>query len=180
MKPQDLTRIALFAAVTAVLSQISIPLPFSPVPITLSIVAVMLAGGLLSPSQAILSQTVYLLIGAVGAPVYSEMRGGISILFGPTGGYLMAYPFMAFMIASAAKQFPRHKLAALTISMLGSLLICYGLGTPWLAYSAGLSFKSALMAGALPFVPLDVFKAVCCALISRSVGSRLAKLQKTA
>lgn len=179
MKPNDLTRIALFAAVTAVLSQISIPLPFSPVPITFSIVAVMLAGGLLSPSQALLSQIVYLLIGAVGAPVYAGLRGGIPVLFGPTGGYLMAYPLMALGIAIVVKH-ARHKLSALLISMLGALLICYSLGTPWLAYTAGLSLKAALMAGVVPFVALDVIKAISCAIITHTVSRRLAKLQTVA
>lgn len=176
MKPNDLTRIALFAAVTAVLSQISIPLPFSPVPITFSIVAVMLAGGLLSPNQALFSQIVYLLIGAVGAPVYAGLRGGLPVLFGPTGGYLMAYPLMAFGIALVLKH-SSHKLAALLISMPASLLICYGLGTPWLAYSAGLSLKSALVAGVLPFLPLDILKALSCAVITHTVCRRLANLQ---
>ncbi len=179
MKPQDLTRVALFAAITAVLSQISIPLPFTPVPITFSIIAVMLAGGVLSPSQAVLSQIVYLLVGAVGVPVYAGMSGGIAKLFGPTGGYLFAYPLMAWFIAVIVKRFAHRSFAALVISMLGSLVICYGLGTPWLAFTAGLSAKSALMAGVLPYLPLDIAKAASCAVICHAVRSRLVILQKS-
>ena len=83
---KDLTIIGIFTAVTIVLAQIAIPLPFTPMPISFGLVAVYITGILLSPNQAILTQVIYLLLGAVGVPVFGNFRGGLGALFGPTGG----------------------------------------------------------------------------------------------
>lgn len=82
---------ALFAALTAVGSWISIPLPFSPVPINLATLSVFLAGGLLGPAGGAASQAVFVALGAVGLPVFHSFTGGVGILAGPTGGYLIGY-----------------------------------------------------------------------------------------
>ena len=83
MKIRSITLVAMFAAVTAVCSQISIPIPFSQVPFSMGIFAVLLTGALLPKYQALAAQLVYLLIGAVGIPVYAQFTGGLSILAGP-------------------------------------------------------------------------------------------------
>src|SRR5215204_6140633 len=90
-----MTRAALMAAVTAVAAQIAIPLPFSPVPFTLQVLGVILSGLLLGPRYGALAQAIYLLIGAVGVPVFAQFRGGLGVLLGPTGGYLLSYPIAA-------------------------------------------------------------------------------------
>lgn len=101
-KPMKSTKIyaiiitALFAALTAVFSQISIPI--GPVPVNLALLAVFTAAGLLSPGRAVLSQVVYLLLGAVGVPVFSGFRGGFAVLAGPTGGYIVGYIVAALTI----------------------------------------------------------------------------------
>ncbi|MDQ4126909.1 MAG: biotin transporter BioY, partial [Actinomycetota bacterium] len=85
-----MTRVALMAAVTAVAAQITIPLPFSPVPFTLQVPAVVLSGLLLGPRYGAVAQAIYVLLGAVGVPVFAGFKGGLGIIFGPTGGYLLS------------------------------------------------------------------------------------------
>ena len=97
MTTRELTLAALFVAVTAVLSQIVIPMPL--VPFNLAVLAVFLCGSLLPKGAALLSQLCYLLLGAIGVPVYAQFSAGPSVLFGVTGGYLVAYPVMAWLVA---------------------------------------------------------------------------------
>ena len=82
---------ALFAALTAIFSQIMIPLPFTPVPINLALLAVWLCGSVLGAKRGALAILVYLLLGAIGVPVFHGFMGGIGVLAGPTGGYIIGY-----------------------------------------------------------------------------------------
>lgn len=88
----------LFAALTAVCSYISIPLGFTPVPVNLATLAVFLAGGLLGKKYGTVALSVYVLLGAVGLPVFSEFRGGLGVIAGPTGGYIIGYIAAAFLV----------------------------------------------------------------------------------
>jgi biotin transport system substrate-specific component len=81
-----MTRVALMVAVTAVAAQIAIPLPFSPIPFTLQVLAVILSGLLLGPLYGALAQAIYVLVGAVGVPVFSQFQGGLGVFIGPKGG----------------------------------------------------------------------------------------------
>ena len=92
------------AAVTAVTAQITIPLPFSPVPFTLQVLAVILSGLLIGPRYGALSQAIYVLIGAIGVPVFASFSGGLGIVLGPTGGYLLCY---VMLIAGAELYYRR-------------------------------------------------------------------------
>src|SRR5215218_2077423 len=94
-----MTRKALVAAVAA---QIAIPLPFSPVPFTLQVLAVILSGLLLGPRYGALAQVVYVLLGAVGVPVFAQFSGGLGVVLGPTGGYILSYPLAAAVAGLAA------------------------------------------------------------------------------
>src|SRR5215216_5325541 len=97
-----MARAALMAAVTAVAAQITIPLPFSPVPFTLQVLAVILSGLLLGPRHGALAQAIYILVGAVGAPVFAGFSGGLGVILGPTGGYIVSYPIAAALAGLAA------------------------------------------------------------------------------
>ena len=79
-----MTRVALMAAVAAVAAQLAVPLPFTPVPFTLQVLAVVLSGLLLGPRQAALAMAVYVLVGAAGAPVFSQFQGGLGVILGPS------------------------------------------------------------------------------------------------
>ncbi len=88
-----MTRVALMAAVTAVAAQIAVPIP--PVPFTLQVLAVILSGLLLGPRYGALAQAIYVLVGAVGVPVFAEFSGCMGVVLGPSGGYLVSYPIAA-------------------------------------------------------------------------------------
>ena len=149
-----------FAAITAVVSQIS--LPIGPVPISCSLIAVYLAGLLLPVKTAFLSQLVYLLLGAVGVPVFAGFQSGVARLAGPTGGYLVVFPFVSLLVAVMMLVYDRklsQKSAFLrgsymAAAMLLSLVVCYVVGTAWYMVYAGTSFAAALSLTALPFIPV--------------------------
>ena len=175
MKTRDLVLTAFFAALTCVLSVISIPIPISPVPLSLSLAAIFLAGALLPKNQAAVAQIVYILLGVIGLPVFSKMQAGPGVLAGPTGGYLIAYPIMAYLIALIIEKTGKRNFSVYVLSMVCSLVVCYTLGTFWLSAVAHLSFEAALAAGVLPFAVLDVVKAILASLLALALYRALSK-----
>lgn len=175
MKTRDLVLTAFFAALTVIFSMISIPIPISPVPFSLSIVAIFLAGSLLPKNQAALAQIVYILLGVIGLPVFSKMQAGPGVIAGPTGGYIIAYPIMAYVIALIIEKTGKRNFPVYLFSMLCGLIVCYTLGTFWLSVEAHLSIMAALAAGVLPFVVLDVVKAVLASLLALALHRALSK-----
>lgn len=180
MKARDLAVSGLFTAIMAVLSQISIPLPISPVPISLGVLGVYLASGLQRPTGALLSMGAYLILGAVGLPVFANFQGGLGALLGPTGGFLLAYPLMALVVSLGAKLgYSKGRLLGrviLAFSMAFSMVICYGLGAAWLAVSRELALSVALNLAAWPFIPGDIIKIVLAAALLPILRRRLTGL----
>lgn len=166
------------AAVTAVAAQIAIPVPFSPVPFTLQVLAVVLAGLLLGPRYGALAMAVYLLIGAVGVPVFSQFSGGLGRILGPTGGYLLSYPLAAAVAGLAARtavSAPRSR--ALTTSVLWGvtgLAIIYTIGAAWLSVATGISIGVAVAQGVLPFVVFDLVKVGLAVLVAIAAAPAIA------
>ncbi len=176
MKTKDMVLAAVFAAVTVICSQIIIPLPLSPVPISLSVLGVFLTGAVLGKKPAAYAQLVYILIGAVGLPVFAGFKGGIGHVIGPTGGYLIAYPLMAFCEAWIIEKLGKNRVYAYLPGMLAGLFICYALGSLWLSVQAGISIVKALMLGVVPFIILDLVKIIISAalafIINKSLSAR--------
>ncbi len=172
MSASAITRVALMAAVTAVAAQIAIPTP--PVPFTLQVLAVILSGLLLGPRYGALAQAVYVLVGAVGVPVFSEFSGGPGVIFGPTGGYLVSYPIAAAaagLAASAVAGGVRRR--ALFLGFLWGcvgLAVIYALGATWLAVVTDLPAGIILVQGVLIFVPFDLIKVALATLIAVAVA----------
>jgi biotin transport system substrate-specific component len=156
-------RPALFAALTAVGAQLMVPLPFSPVPIVLSNLVAVLSGLILGPQGGAIAETVYVLVGAAGLPVYAGFHGGMGVLFGPTGGYLVG-----FVIAATVAGMLRGRpwLAALT-----GLAVIYVPGLLWLSAVARLTLWKAFLLGFLPFVPGDALKAVAAVVVARAMSA---------
>lgn len=166
------------AAVTAVAAQISIPLPFSPVPFTLQVLAVVLSGLLLGPHYGALAQAIYVLVGAVGAPVFAQFHGGLGVVFGPTGGYLLSYPLAAAVAGLAARAAANaNRRRALWVSFIwgtAGLAVIYALGATWLSAFADLPFAVALAQGVLPFVIFDLIKVALAALVAVAAAPAIA------
>lgn len=168
----EMALIAVMAAVTCIMGPLSIPIPFSLVPISLTNLAVYLAIYVLGCRRGTLSYLVYLLLGLVGMPVFSGFTGGVGKLFGPTGGYLLGFIFMALICGWAIDHFS-CKLVPSFAGMLLGTVVCYAFGTAWLAYQAGLTFVAALAAGVLPFIPGDLAKMVIAAVLGPQIRRRL-------
>ncbi|WP_172856659.1 biotin transporter BioY [Thermoanaerobacterium sp. RBIITD] len=149
---------AFFAALTFIMGFISIPLPFSPVPITGQTFALMLTGSLLNPITAFFSMVVYLLLGAIGIPVFAGLHGGIGVLLGPTGGYLFAMPIAALIMSLLIRKIKLNYLKLILINIFGGILVVYAIGIPQLAYVAGIGLKKALLVGAVPYLIGDFIK----------------------
>ncbi len=150
---KEMILVSLFAALTAIGAYIFIPLPLSPVPITLQLLFAFLAGGILGKKLGFLSQLLYLFIGIVGLPVFAGGMGGIGVFFGPTGGYLIGFLPAAYLAGTGKKIF-KIKL----LYLLLALGILYLLGITGLMIFSGLNLKSAFTGGILPFLPGDIFK----------------------
>ena len=162
---KDLVLTALFAALTAVLAQIQ--LPIGPVPFNLAVFGAFLAGMLLEPAWAAASMGVYMLLGAVGIPVFAGFMGGPAVLLGKTGGYVIGYIFIALATALAVKR--SGKLPVIGAAMLA------GFGTAWFMAVTGADLVSALGWCVLPFIVPDVCKGVLACVLGRLLAGRLAK-----
>lgn len=159
---QKLTLSALLCALCAVLSQIQIPLP--PVPVSLSLLAVHLCGALLGPRWGTASISCYVALGALGVPVYAGFCGGVSVLFGPTGGFLFGYILCAWIVGALSQRlgFTRK---GLMLSMAAGTLVCYALGTAWFSLTTGANLTGSLAACVLPFIPGDALKIFLAAIL---------------
>lgn len=150
----------------AVCAHISIPLWFTPVPLTLQPFGVLLLGLLLSPRLAGATLAAYLLEGAAGLPVFAPGAGlGIAHLLGPTGGYLLAYPAAALLIAALSRRSNGRIGWALMSAALGDLMIL-GCGALWLSGRAHLSLNTTLATALVPFLPGDALKVAAAAGIA--------------
>ena len=180
LNAREITLIAIFIALTAVLSQIAIPIPLSPVPISFGLVAVYMTGLLLRPKHAVFAQLCYLLLGAVGAPVFSNFRGGAGALFGPTGGYLIVYPLIAWIVSMAVNG--RHNdhgpmpVRALIAMFIAHCVLYLG-GTLWLSRLTGNTFAASLSLAVIPYIPLDIVKILFCAFAIVPFRTRLTKMR---
>ena len=176
IKTKQMVLIALMTAVTCVLGPLSIPLPFSPVPISLTNFAIFLAIFVLGMKNGTISFIIYLLLGAVGVPVFSSFRGGLQILAGPTGGYLIGFIFLALIMGFALDHFDR-KLVPTIIGMIIGMAVCYAFGTVWLAKLLSLSFKEGLMMGVIPYLPGDAAKIIIAAIVGPKLYGATQKIR---
>ena len=169
-KTYDLAYIAIFAVLIAICSWISIPMT---VPFTLQTFGVFMAVGVLGGKRGSLAVLVYILLGAIGVPVFAGFTGGISKLVSPTGGYLVGFIFTSVISGLIIEKF-NYKRIPNIIGMIIGLAITYIFGTAWLAFGMGRTFMEALAVGVLPFLIFDFGKIIIVAII----GPELQKLMK--
>ena len=169
----QLTLCGLFAAIMAVCSIITIPLGFTPVPINLGTLGVFLAGGILGRKYGTVSIGVYVILGAVGIPIFAGFKGGLGVLAGPTGGYIIGYILAAFVVGLIVDFFLKDDLGVgkqyliCVIAMVAGLFVCYLLGTIWFIVSTGTGVWASLVACVFPFLPGDALKIVAATLLVR-------------
>ena len=162
----DFCFIGIMAAVTAVMAQISIPMPMG-VPMTMQTFAVTLAGIILGSRRGALSMLVYLLIGVVGVPVFSNFTGGLPSLVGPTGGFLVSFPIMAYLIGLGIEF--KNRLLFVLLLILGTLS----------NYVIGVLFYAGITACVLPFIPTAVLKAILASILGIQVKQRISLALQT-
>ncbi len=152
---RNMVLIAIFAAILAVLSQISIPLPTG-VPVTLQTLAVALLGFVLGGWSSTVSVTLYIFLGAIGLPVFSGFKGGFAALFGPTGGFIFGFIPLA-LLCGLTKQVTGKMVtpARFALPALG-LLSCHMAGVTQYAIISGNSWRISALAVSLPFLIKDV------------------------
>jgi len=150
---------ALLVALLAVSAWVSVPL--GSVPLTLQVFVIVLTALLLTPRQAAATVAVYLLLGGIGAPVFSGGRGGLGVLLGPTGGYLIGFLLGAVAGATLRARLRRSRVGEVRADMAAGFLtlgVIYLAGWLQLALVTGVSLSEAFVAGVVPFVAVDVVK----------------------
>lgn len=168
----NMTSCALMAALMCVLCPVSVPV--GPIPISLSILVILLTVCVFGPWRALVSYTVYLLLGAVGMPVFSGFQGGLAKLAGPTGGYLIGF-FVMILVGGLVMELSHRNLIATIAGMVVGIALDYALGTAWFVFQTGSTVAHALDVCVYPFIPFDLAKVV----IAVTLGSVLRKaLQK--
>lgn len=172
MKTKDMMYISLFTAVVAALGLLPpIYLPFAPlVPITAQTLGVMLAGGILGAKRGSISLLIFVIIVAIGAPVLPGARGGLSVLVGPTGGYILSWPIAAFVIGFLVERFWNHLnlWKVVCINIFGGIMIIYAMGIPYLSLMTDIPLNTAAISS-LVYIPGDLIKVILAGVIVLSI-----------
>lgn len=164
-KTRDLLLVAAGAVVMAACSQLAVPVPGSPVPVTLQTLGLVVLSATLGPLRGLAAQSLFLLVGAVGVPVYSDASGGLQHLTGATGGYLIGFLPAAYLVGLAARRgADRRPVQALLLAVAGQAVV-FACGLPWLAVVAELSAAETLAKGFYPFIFGGLVKAVAAGLL---------------
>ena len=170
LRVRRMARCALFAALTAVCSQLALPTPWG-VPVDLALFAVYLAGVMQGPLWGAASQGVFLLLAAVGLPVMAGLRGGPAAVFGITGGYALGYLAAAAIPGALCTR--RRSTVWLCGAMALGCAACYLFGSVWCAALTGADLLTTLALYVLPYLPGDAAKIALAAALARALDERL-------
>ncbi|CAN7202476.1 biotin transporter BioY [Pararhizobium sp. LjRoot255] len=176
MKTRDLVLVALFTAIIVVLGIIPpITLGFIPVPITAQSMGVMLAGCIIGAKRGALAYVLFVLLVAAGLPVLSGGRGGLAVIQGPTGGFILGWIAATYVTGLIAERLVKdgqneiRQFAAFFIaSVVGGIVVLYAIGMPWVSMTTGTPL-AAVATGSRAFIPGDLLKAGIAALAARAV-----------
>ena len=167
----DMVYTAMFSALICVCSLISVPI--GEVPVTLQTFAMCLTGAMLGWKRGGMSVLIYVLLGAAGLPVFAEGKGGIGIITGATGGYIVGFIFTALIVGFAAEKFDK-KLIPLAVSMVIGVAVCYALGTAWFMFVTKMDLLTSLGYCVIPFIIFDAIKIIFATIMV----NRLSKIIK--
>lgn len=172
---QDLCMIGVLTAVIVIMAQISIPMPLG-VPMTMQTFAITLAAIVLGSKKSALSTLVYLLLGAVGIPVFANFSGGLGCLVGPTGGFLFSFPIMAYIIGLGVEMKSKSNVLFITLLVAGTI-VNYIIGTAFFCALTGNSVAVGLGACVIPFIPTSIIKAILATVLGLAIKKRLPNIQ---
>lgn len=170
----NIVMVGLCAALMCISGPFAIPIPFSPVPISLIPLAIFICAFLLDWKLCGLSYVIFLLLGMVGLPVFSGFSGGLAKLAGPTGGYLIGFILTALVTGFFINKF--NKIYMYVIGMILGMVFGYLFGTIWFVYQQGTTFAAALSLCVFPYLPGEAVKMVIAALVGPILKNRMAKL----
>lgn len=174
MNIRKLTTIALMSAVICILAPISIPIPISPVALTLCTFALYLTSYVLDVKDAVAATGLYLLIGSIGIPVFSGYMSGVSRFAAPGGGYLVGYLFLVGISSYFIHRYPEKPVVHI-LGMFFATMVTYTIGTLWMSHVMGAGFLATLPMGALIFIPLDLVKIGFACYVGRKVNTYLVR-----
>jgi biotin transport system substrate-specific component len=163
VRARNVVLVALGVLFTALLAQVSVPVPGSPVPITGQTLAVVLTAAALGPVRGVAVQVFYILSALVGLPFYSEASGGVDVVFGATGGYVIGFIPAAYLIGLAARRGADRNLFKSVPLFIAGQAVIFAVGVPWLAVATGMTAGQALDAGFYPFILGGIVKAAVAA-----------------
>ncbi|MCL1945195.1 MAG: biotin transporter BioY [Firmicutes bacterium] len=174
-----LIRTAIMVSLLFVTTQILIPIPTTPIPINLALITVLLSGCILGPLWGTTSIVVYILLGLIGLPIYSNFGSGIGHLLGATGGFLFAYIPAALIASLGSNQIRNNKnitpidIILLVLILILSLIVTYAIGTIFFVYITNTSISTALSLTVFPFLLGDLFKLALTSLLAFRLKSIL-------
>ena len=162
--------VAILTTLTTLGAFVRIPLPFTPVPLTLQTFFVLLGGAMLGGAAGSSSQSLYLILGASGLPVFAGARGGLSHLAGPTGGYLIGFVVAAYLVGKVVER--KDSSIWLILAMLAGTGVIYLLGGLRLAHFLRIGIKETLYLGVIPFLPGDILKFISVVLVYKLIRAK--------
>ncbi|HJX43024.1 MAG TPA: biotin transporter BioY [Geodermatophilus sp.] len=165
VRARNVVLVAMGVLFTALLAQVSVPVPGSPVPVTGQTLAVVLTAASLGPVRGVAVQAVYILAALVGLPFYSEASGGWDVVVGATGGYVFGFIPAAFLIGLAARHGADRRFRTSVPLFVAGQAVVFAIGVPWLALATGMSAAQALEAGFYPFILGGLVKAAVAAAV---------------
>ena len=171
---KTITQCAIFSAFISLMSVITVPIGI--IPVTLGLLGVMLAAVILGCKRSVISVIVYILLGAIGIPVFSGFKGGVQVLAGPTGGYITSYILAAALIGFVSDRVKSNGILAAAILFIASCLgtvICYTVGTIQFMFVSGNDLHTALAKCVTVFIPIDILKSIMAVFVGTAVKKRL-------
>jgi biotin transport system substrate-specific component len=157
---KNVTLVLGLVALTAVCAQVSVPLPFTPVPLTLQTFAVLAGAAALGAERAVIAQVLYIVLAVAGLPVLAGGASGSDVVVGATGGYLVGFVAASYVVGRIAQRGATHTVASTALAYVAGSAVIYTLGVAWLAHATGMTIAEAISAGMAPFLIGDVIKAL--------------------
>lgn len=170
---KEITLIGMCAALMAIFSQLSIPLPFTSVPVTLQVFGLVILAVVVGAKIGTLSLIVYVIIGAIGLPVFANFHSGFGVIVGPTGGYIFGFIIMAFLIRYVS--YKENKILLFAAAYIG-VVIDLVLGTIQLKIVTGMTLNAALIAGLYPFILKDLITISIAVIIGLKVKKSVSNI----